>query len=250
MQNIEEQLKTIVIASEELIEGASNLTLRRNYVRFNNAQGYYQAYMESIKQQIQLMKGYATSYKGFERLNPQDRAKVFMETRFNLICGEGFIYRDVCYIACSSSDNFLKALDYYPWLQSSVQLVERSRQLWRFIQNLNFTKYETSFYLAFLFFSVFERPNVLSSLTAEVITYLSEAISDLKKSYQSYMAKQYPNNGLYEQRSELMKLAVRLTTEESEYRVKTGKKMVVPKFNGDDIGTRYYNVINSKVPHE
>ena len=57
MQNVEEQLKSVVIASDELIEGASNLTLRRNYVRFNNAQGYYQAYMESIKQQIQLMKG-------------------------------------------------------------------------------------------------------------------------------------------------------------------------------------------------
>ena len=246
---IEEQMNSIVLASDELTKGTSNLSIRKNDFFLKKPLELYLAYMESIKQQIQLMKGYATSYKGFERLNPQDRAKVFMETRFNLICGEGFIHQNDFYVACFNSDHLLKGVEHqYPWILESNTLVERSRHLWKFIQSLNFTKYEASFYLAFLFFSVFDNPIVLSTLSAEGAKYISEVIEDIKRCYLSYIAKHYPTNtSLFEQRMKLMQLAVRLTMEESETRVKTGKRLILPTFNSDDMGTLYYSVINSKV---
>ena len=244
---VEEQLKTIVTANNQLVDGTRNLTLRKCYIPFNNAQAYYQTYMESIKQQILFMKSYAACYKGFDKLNVQDRAKVFMETRFHLITGEGLIHQNDFTIACSSSVYFLDFINHFQWLYEPEKIIERSRQLWRFVQSLNFTKYETSFYLAFLFFSTFEKPDVLSLLSTEGAKQMKEIIHELKTSYQAYIIKRFNGEKLCRQRIELMQQAVHLTIEESELRVKTAKRLILPRLKSDSNGVLYYNVINSKV---
>ena len=242
---VEDQLKTMIMATNQFVDGTRQLSLRKRFVPFSKPNEYYQAYMDSVKHQIQLMKSYATCYKGFQKLNVQDRAKVFMATRFNLITGESFIHPNDFTIACSNREIILDFIKYFEWLHEPEKLLEQAGQLWRFVQSLNFSKYETSFYLAFLFFSVFEKPDVLSTLTMDGAHCISEARDELKKSYHAYMIKEY--GGSFKQREELMQLAVRLTIEESDLRVKTGKQLVQPKFESNSIGSLYYKVINSGV---
>ena len=73
-----------------------------------------------------------------------------MATQFRVIAGEGCIYKDDFYIASTSSSGFKRVAAVVGGLD---EYFERGFQLWKFIQSINFTQTEISFYLAFLFFN-------------------------------------------------------------------------------------------------
>ena len=155
----EKTLSKIVHASTMFQMDLKQLQYRieSNQLPFSIAEDYAgicAIYLDSLRDQISMMKQFAKAFPIFSNMNIQDRVTFFRSTQFRAIVAEGFINDNDFYIGCFSGQNWLLISK---WVKGPVAslfapITSQTLRIWQSIKALKLDQTEKYFLLAFLFF--------------------------------------------------------------------------------------------------
>ena len=113
-----------------------------------------QMYLDSLRDQISMMKQFAKGFPVFSDMNLHDRVAFFCSTQFRAIVGEGLINDDDFHFGCFSGQNWmiLRPLFTLPYAEMFDSISSQSHRIWLMIRAFNWSMEEKYFFLVFLFF--------------------------------------------------------------------------------------------------
>ena len=122
--------------------------------QFHNGCVVLKKYLDSLRDQISMMKKFAKGFPIFSNMNLHDRVAFFCSTQFRAIVGEGLINDDNFHFGCFSGQNWptLRPLFPSPLAELFESINSQSHRIWQSIRSFNWSIEEKYFFLVFLFF--------------------------------------------------------------------------------------------------
>ena len=151
-----DMFQTIQIAAGNFLDSINQMPSRNCSLYFHNYNEAYAFYSQTvILTLITTMKKFASHFDFYQKLQVDDRTKLFLDRRMSMVAGEGVVRPNGHTVASFSKQNFDNLCTIFPksttfYFKSLDTLVGKT---WNFFQSMKFTQEEIAFFLTILFFN-------------------------------------------------------------------------------------------------
>ena len=228
---------TVVKACNELKQGFNTSHFRTFPFVFRSSEDVAYTYLDSIGQQLTIMKQFASCFPFYKKLAVGDRTSLFLSAQFKLACIEGMLYKHDFFFAGFSSFAISSAIPVSGGVL--LDMYEQAQKTWQYFQTMNFNNIEAAFIVAIIFFG-----SGASSLSPTGQEMVKEGINQLQFCLSSYLSCIYPDEQKQSTRQQMIYHIAQNIGNESLWRTNTFRHSIMPS-NPDLNRASYFYAMSS-----